>query len=166
MVSYLYDAPAGVVGAITRVDNTVVEPGMLDATTPPTAFGQPVKINPATGKFQLMGAAAVAGDFYGILTRIVPSISGTLGQAFADGAPNADQIQGIATRGYVNVACVIGTPVRDGIVYVRIVDGGAGKPVGQYEATADGANSVAVTELVWATNGKDSTNIAEVRIAR
>jgi hypothetical protein len=166
MVSYLYDAPAGVVGSITRVDLSAVEPGMLDATTPPTAFGQPVKINAATGKFQLMGTAAVAADFQGIITRITPAISGSLDETFAGGVPKTDQFQSIMTRGYCSVTCGVGTPARDGAVYVRVVDGGVGKPVGQFEATADGANNVLLANVVWASNGKDSTNIAEVRVAR
>jgi hypothetical protein len=54
MPSYLYRAPAGIPGSITRVDETVVEPGYLAAANFPTAFGQPVKIS--SGKFVLMGA--------------------------------------------------------------------------------------------------------------
>lgn len=163
MTAYLYRAPAGIAGSITRVDQTAVEPGYLDSTGAPTAFGQPVKI--VSGKFRLMGAGSVAADFYGVVSRIVPAIGGS-GETLADGAPQANQLQGIVTRGYVNVLCGIGTPVRGGAVYVRVVDGGAGKPVGQYEATADGANNVLLSNVVWASDGKDSDNNAEIRIAR
>lgn len=169
MTSFLFKAPAGIPGAITRVDDTTVEPGYIAAANGPTLFGQPVKIDAATGKFLLMGAASVAADFYGILIREVPSISGGSpnAQAFSDGTPSLTSFHGIATRGYVNVVCATGTPVRGGAVYVRILDGGAGRPIGAYEATADGANSVLVPTLVWAANGREATtNIAEVRIAR
>lgn len=167
MTAYLYKAPAGIAGAITRVDDTTVEPGFLTAANGPTLFGQPVKVDPATGKFLLMGLTSVAADFYGILIREVPSISNSAtAQGFNDGGPNLGSAHGIAVKGYVNVVCGTGTPVRGGAVYVRIVDGGAGKPVGSYEATADGANSVLVPELTWAVNGRDTANgnIAEVRI--
>lgn len=167
MVSYLYDAPASVVGSVTRVDLSAIEPGMLDATTPPTAFGQPVKLNIATGKFQLMGLTSVAADFYGIITRIAPAISGSLDESFAGGVPKGDQFQSILTRGYCSVLHGgTGVPSRGAVVYVRVVDGGVGKPVGQFESVADGANSVALSNVVWASNGKDSNNIAEVRVAR
>lgn len=165
MTAYLYKAPAGVPGSITRVDNTTVESAMFDATTPPTKFGQPVKVNPATGKMQLMGTGSAAADFYGINTRIVPAIGGDLDETLLGGAPDPKQFQGIAIKGYVNVLCPTGTPVRDGAVYVRVVLNGAKLP-GDFEATADGVNNVLVPELVWATNGKDSSNVAEVRIAR
>lgn len=167
MTAYLYRAPAGIAGAITRVDDTTVEPGFIAAANGPTLFGQPVKVEPGTGKFLLMGLTSVAADFYGILVREVPSIgnSATL-QGFNDGGPLITSAHGVAVKGYVNVVCGTGTPVRGGAVYVRIVDGGAGKPVGSLEATADGANSVLVPELSWAVNGRDTANgnIAEVRI--
>ena len=163
MPSYLYRAPAGIPGSITRVDNTTVEPGYLAAANAPTAFGQPVKIS--SGKFVLMGAGSAAADFYGVVSRIVPAIGGS-GETFADGAPQANQFAGIVTRGYMNVICGVGTPARGGVVYVRIVDGGVGKPVGQFEATADGANSVALTNVIWASDGLDADKNAEIRIAR
>jgi hypothetical protein len=164
--SILYTAPAGIAGAITRVDDTTVEPGFLAAANGPTLFGQPVKVEAGTGKFLLMGLTSVAADFYGILIREVPSIgNSTTLQGLADGGPNLSTAHGIAVRGYMNVVCPQGTPVRGGAVYVRVVDGGAGKAVGQFEAVADGANSVLIPSLSWAVNGKEaSTNIAEIRV--
>lgn len=167
MTAFLYKAPAGIAGAITRVDDSTVEPGYIAAANGPTLFGQPVKVEAGTGKFLLMGLTSVAGDFYGILIREVPSISGgsPTAQTFADGTPNPLAFHGVLVKGYCNVICGTGTPVRGGAVYVRIVDGGVGKPVGSYEATADGANSVLVPELSWAINGREATtNIAEIRV--
>ena len=50
MTSILYRASSGVAGDVTRPDNTVVEPGLLNAAKAPTAFGAPVKI--VSGKFE------------------------------------------------------------------------------------------------------------------
>lgn len=167
MTVYSQRAPAGFAGGITRVDDTTVEPGFFAAANYPTAFGQPVKVA-AGGKFVLMGAGSAAADFYGIVVREVPTMGATLNETFADGAPSLRQAHGIMTRGYMNVVCGVGTPTRGGKVYVRIVDGGAGKPVGQFEATADAANSVELVGVVWATEGRDTANgnIAEIRVAR
>jgi hypothetical protein len=160
-----YKAPAGFAGGITRVDDTTVEPVFFAAAAYPTAFGQPVKLS--GGKAVLMGAGSVAADFYGILAREVPSMGSATAEAFADGTPNPASAHGLVTRGYVLAPCVVGTPVRGGTVYVRIVDGGAGKPVGQFEATADGVNNVALVGVTWAADGKEATtNIAEIRVAR
>lgn len=168
MGSILYTAPAGIAGAITRVDDTTVEPGFFAAANFPTLFGQPVKVEAGTGKFLLMGASSVVGDFYGVVAREVPSLgTATAGQLFGQGGPNPAYAHGIVTRGFMNVLCVVGTPVRGQPVYVRIVDAGAGKAVGQFEATADGANNLLIPGLSWAVNGKEaSTNVAEIRLDR
>ena len=167
MASYLYRAPAGVPGDITRVDETSVEPAMLIANsgTFAQAFGIPVKY--ATGGIQQFTGGEAATDFAGVLVREVPSISGNTAQGFDDTVPNPDQVNGFAVRGYVSVKCTVGTPTRGGVVYVR-VEADTGKAVGDFEASSDTTKSVALTatQATWATDGKDSDNNAELRIAR
>lgn len=165
--SYLYSAPAGVPGDITRVDETNVEPARLIAvsSTYAQAFGIPMKY--ATGGISQMGTGDAATAFAGVLVREVPAISGNTNQGFDNTVPNPNQVNGMAVRGYVNVKCKQGTPVRGGIVYVR-VEADTGKLVGDFEAVSDTTKSVALTnaQASWASDGKDSDNNAELRIAR
>ena len=167
MAAYLYAAPAGVPGDITRVDETNVEPAKLIANsgTFAQAFGIPMKY--ATGGITQMGAGDAATDFAGVLIREVPSISGNTNQGLDDTTPNPDQVQGLAVRGYVSVKCKQGTPARGGVVYVR-VEADTGKAVGDFEAVSDTTKSVALTatQATWASDGKDADNNAELRIAR
>lgn len=162
MTSYLYRAPAGVAGDVTRPDNTVVEPGLLNASAAPTAFGAPVKL--VSGKFEKIAASDAASVFAGVLSRIAPSIAGDLAQTFAGGTPNTASVQGIVVKGYVNVVCTQGTPVRGAAVYVRVT-ADTGKLVGDFETAADSGKCVAIAGATWAVDGKDATNIAEIRIA-
>lgn len=164
--AYLYQAPTGVAGDITRVDETNVEPGMLIAASSvfAQAFGIPLKYV-AGGLQQFNGGAEVPADFAGILVREVPSISGSTSEGFNDNIPNPDQVQGMAVRGYVNVKCVRGTPVRGTQVFVQIVANG-GVAVGAFCATDDSANAIELVGVTWATDGKDADNNAEIRIAR
>lgn len=167
MPAYLYSAPAGVPGDITRVDETNVEPARLIATggTFAQAFGIPMKY--ASGGITQMGSGDAATAFAGVLVREVPSISGNTAQGFDDTVPNPNQVNGMAVRGYVSVKCKQGTPARGGIVYVR-VEADTGKLVGDFEAVSDTTKSVALTatQATWATDGKDANNNAELRIAR
>lgn len=167
MASYLYSAPAGVPGDITRVDETNVEPAMLIAvsSTYAQAFGIPMKY--ATGGISQIVAGDAAADFAGVLVREVPSISGNTNQGFDDTTPNPDQVNGLAVRGYVSVKCKQGTPARGGTVYMR-VEADTGKAVGDFEAVSDTTKSVALsaTQATWASDGKDASNNAELRIAR
>lgn len=167
MPAYLYSAPAGVPGDITRVDETNVEPARLIANsgTFAQAFGIPMKY--ASGGITQMGTGDAATDFAGVLIREVPSISGNTLQGFNNTVPNSLQINGLAVRGYVNVKCTQGTPARGGVVYVRVV-ADTGKAVGDFEAVSDTTKSVALstTQATWAVDGKDANNNTELRIAR
>lgn len=172
MPAYLYNAPNGIAGDITRPDETTVEPIMLQAISSvyAQAFGIPLKY--VTGGAAQFATGDTAASFAGILVREVPSISGpgitgTISQGFNDGIPLPAFPQGMATKGYVAVKCTVGTPVRGGIVYVRVV-AASPKNIGDLEATADGSNNVALsnTQASWATDGVDSFGNAEIRIAR
>lgn len=165
--AYLYRAPAGVPGDITRTDETNVEPANLVASsgTYAQAFGIPMKYT--TGGIQQFVGAEAATAFAGVLVREVPSISGNTNQGFDDAAPNPDVPNALAVRGYVSVKCKQGTPARGGVVYVRI-EADTLKAIGDFEAVSDTTKSVALTstQASWATDGKDSDNNAELRIAR
>lgn len=162
MTSILYRASSGVAGDVTRPDDTVVESGLLNAAKAPTAFGAPVKI--VSGKFEKVEASDAATVFYGILSRVAPSIAGDLVQTYAGGTPNASAVQGIVREGYVNVVCTQGTPARGGQVFMRVT-ADTGKAVGDLETAADSGKCVALTGVTWAVDGKDSSNVTEIRIA-
>jgi hypothetical protein len=162
MTSILFRASSGVAGDVTRPDDTVVESGLLNAAKAPTAFGAPVKI--VSGKFEKVEASDAATVFYGILSRVAPAIAGDLNQTFAGGTPNASSVQGIVREGYVNVVCAVGTPARGGQVFMRIT-ADTGKLVGDLETAADSGKCVALTGVTWAVDGKDSSNVTEIRIA-
>lgn len=169
MPAYLYSAPAGVAGDVTRVDESNVEPGMLVANgspeSYPQAFGIPLKN--ASGGFAKFVGNETAADFAAILTRAVPAISQSLNQGFNDNVPYEKVPQGILVRGYCNVKCTVGTPTRGGTVYVRVV-ADTGKAIGDFEASSDTTKSVALsaTQATWASDGKDADNNAEIRVAR
>lgn len=166
MVSYLYQAPAGVAGDVTRPDESNIEPGMLVAANSvfAQAFGIPMKYV-SGGIQQFNGGAEAPGDFAGVLVREVPSVSGSTAQGFADNIPNPLVPQGLMVRGYVSVLCVSGTPARGGAVFVQTVANG-GVAVGAFRTTDDGANAIELSGVTWASTGKDADNNAEIRIAR
>lgn len=162
MTAYLYRAPSGVAGDVTRQQDTVVESGLLNSAKAPTAFGAPVKI--VSGKFEKIEASDAATVFAGILSRIAPSIAGDTAQTFASGTPNVQSVQGVVVKGYVNVKCAVGTPVRGAQVYMRTT-ADTGKAVGDLETAADSGKCVALSGVTWAVDGKDADNVAEIRIA-
>lgn len=169
-VSYLFSAPNGVPGDITRVDESSVEPAMLVGVGSPAVYpvyGSPVKYV-AGGIQQFNGGAETAASFAGVLIREAPSQGYSGSDAtFAASAPYSLVPQGLCVRGYVSVVCAHGTPARGGVVYIQII-ANAGVAVGAFRADADGSNTVALsaTQAEWATDGLDAQGNAEIRIAR
>lgn len=168
MVSYLYSAPAGVPGDITRTDESNVEPAMqiVQGSTYPKV-GQGVKY--ATGGIQLPSADA-ATAFAGVMVREVPGISNAVADdvSFDPQTPLVTIPAGLLVRGYVAVLCAAGTPVRGGVVYWQVTDNGAIK-AGAFRADGtDSGNAVALTatQAEWASDGLDANTNAELRVAR
>lgn len=165
--SYLFSAPAGVPGDITRPDESNVEPANLIAVSSvyAQAFGIPMVY--AAGGISQVGSGNTAADFAGILIREVPSVSSN-SDALTGNVPNPDQPQGLMVRGYCSVICAAGTPARGGVVYMQITANG-GVAAGSFRADGtDSGNAVALlaAQAEWATTGKDASNNAEIRVAR
>lgn len=168
--AYLYNAPAGVPGDITRTDETNVEPALqaVQGSDYPKV-GMGVKYT-SDGTGVQVPSASAATTFAGVMVREVPSISNSSADdsSLAPQTPWIEEPVGLAVRGYVAVKCEAGTPVRGGIVYWQVTDNG-GVKAGSFRADGvDSGNAVALTaaQAEWATNGKDADGNAELRIAR
>lgn len=166
--AYLFTAPNGVPGDITRTDETNVEPAMLIAVSSvfAQAFGIPMVY--VAGGISQYSSGKVAADFAGILVREVPSISGNANQGFTNTIPNSETVQGLAVRGYVSVKCAVGTPARGGVVWIRVV-ASTGHVIGDLETADAGAGAtvaLSTTQATWASDGVDADLNAELRIAR
>ena len=177
MVSYEYAAPSGVPGDITRADQSVVEPTML-ITPFPTNFGLPMKYAEGSGVVPAASGTGVtpmttsdaASSFCGVLARAVPGISqSNASEAVDTFQPNQLEVNGLCTRGYINVVCAFGTPQRGQQVYV-CTTAAAGHTVGAFEAGSNAYNTELTGTLVgnvtWAADGVDSFGNAEIRIAQ
>jgi hypothetical protein len=162
MAAYLKEVPSGVPGTVTDFVHTIIESGEYNAALMPTAYGAPVKL--VSGLVSAIEASDAAADFYGILARSNPGSSGDPSfNGYGAGVPQSTQIPSVVIGpqggGKVLVKCAIGTPVKGGIVYMRVV-AATGKAVGDFEATADGANNVALTGVVWGSSDIDSAKTA------
>jgi hypothetical protein len=181
-ISYLKQAPTGVPGDITRVDESSVEPAMVvgvgSPPVYPTEFGVAMEYaagpGGTTGIQQFNTGSETSASFAGILVREAPQISGSIvdDQTLQGGSPYSPVLHGLLVRGYVNVLCKAGTPVRGGVVYVQIVTqvvGGVTINPGEFRADGTGGgNAIALTatQAEWAADGVDTFLNAEVRVYR
>lgn len=152
--------PNGFAGDYSRQPDDVIDTHALGGDNN-ILFGQALVYS--DGKVVPFGATNVAADFVGIaLTGIKSAVSYTT-QNIGEYEPN-DPVA-VMKRGCCLVKCNNGNPSLAGTVYVRIAEN-ASIPtgvVGGFEATADGDNTVALTNVQW-KGTKDANGIAEVRI--
>lgn len=107
------------------------------------------------------------GQLVGIALREVQQAldymptAGTPGAMYAPGSP-CDVLE----RGTATVICQLGTPTAGGPVYLRVALNTAypNAVVGGWEAEADGANNVSVSNARWTTGNLDSNNVAELTL--
>ena len=157
MVAYTTRVPAGFAGQITRDDSKTIVPEIIDASTPPTAFGSFVKL--VSGKLQPIASGDAATVVHGVLVKSYPqqSSTNTLGAA---STPPASGVIDVLRRGYIAVPLAQGTAAKKGQVYVRVT-ADTGKAVGDIETAADSAKCVAVSGCFF-TGAADSNGVVEV----
>ena len=172
MTSYLYQAPSGVPGDVTRVDESNVEPAMLVTPFPANyAVAMKYAAGPGGEGVTPFVAADTAAIVAGLLVRAAPGISqSSVNEAVNVFQPNQAEPQGLMVRGYANVIVNAGTPVRGQPVYI-VQTASVGHPAGAFETTTNGGNNVPLSATIggnwtWASDGMDSTGIAEIRIAQ
>lgn len=109
------------------------------------------------------GAGNTAAQFKGISVAEVKQATNFLDQNNANYLPG--QPADVIEWGNIVVAVGRGTPTAGGAVYIRTATN-ASYPdslIGDFEADADGANSVLIPGIAWET-GRVVDNVAEITI--
>ncbi|WP_175974632.1 hypothetical protein [Burkholderia sp. BCC1047] len=161
--AYTFRMPAGFAGDLQRAEVATIEPQQIDSAAPPTVFGVAVKL--VNGKIQpINNAADTAALVYGVNLRPYP-IQGNGTDPLGTSTPPTSGVTDVLKRGYVNVALGGTTPAtKGGTVYVRVAAAAAGKPLGGFEAAADGTNTVAMPASWYFTGPGDTYGITEIAV--
>lgn len=159
----------GYAGNISRSVDAIVDNRILKSTlsggveqNASVAFGEPVILN-SDNYYSRFGATGTMATLAGIAVReVIQATSYTS----SIGAYTPGNGMDVLVRGTVTVLCNVGSPTAGGAVYVRITANGAIPTgvVGQFEAAADGSNTILITNMKWTTGQVDSNGIAEVTI--
>lgn len=150
----------GYAGTQSRTADAIIQNRIADGAI---AFGQAVVLT-ADNKWKLVGTGTTAAQVAGIAVREAVQANTFNPQSnpdYLDGTP-CDVI----VRGNCTVKCQRGTPASGTAVYVRITknDTYPDAVVGGFEATADGANTIQVDNIEWATGVMDANNMTEVTV--
>lgn len=160
----------GYAGSVSRSIDNIITPRIVKSvitngseTEPEISFGEPVILN-SDNTYSRFGATGTAATFAGIAVREVKQATDYYAAA---GTYKPAEMCDVIERGSVTVKCNAGTPTAGGKVYVRIAANAAAAPngvVGQFEAAADGVNTVEITNARWKTGKLDTNGIAELTI--
>jgi len=159
--AYTYNLPTGIAGAVSQsAPDATIEARIIDSGTPPTVFGNPVKI--VSGKVQPVASGDAATVIYGALVRVLPGAA-TTDALGTDTVPSSGGCS-VLKRGYITVKVNNGTASLNSTVYVRVANASGAKVIGGIEATSDSTNTV-----TWAgayfTGPVDANGIAEIAVA-
>lgn len=170
----------GFPGKISRLgDRVIASRPVLSTTANPIAFGSGCVIIPTAGggdtvqsiaDFIAGGGTFTAAKFAGVAISEVltnPSFTSMLTPyAPTTGSYVQGQMAELLERGSIAVTINVGTPVSQAPVYVRVALNASipAGVVGGFEAAADGANTVQLTNVVFRTGLIDSNNIAEITL--
>ena len=149
----------GFAGSYARQPDMIVNTAPLGGTAT-IPFGTPL-VRGQDGAVIPMGSGNTGNQFVGVAGREVKTATQYNGQSVGSYAPG--EAVSVFQRGNINVKCQKGAPVIDGTVYVRVAASGD-YAVGGFEAEADGANTVALSNAQWG-GPADGNGVAELRIA-
>ncbi|AIY82182.1 hypothetical protein U728_3750 (plasmid) [Clostridium botulinum 202F] len=159
----------GYPGTVSRSIDAIITPKVVKSniasgkeTELPIAFGAPVILN-ADNTYSRFAANSTADIFAGIAVREIKQATDYYA---ASGEYLPNEVCDVLNRGSVTVLCNNGTPTAGGKVYIRIKENVSIPKgvIGQFEAVADGENTVEIPNLKWTTGKKDSNNVAEVTV--
>jgi hypothetical protein len=150
----------GYAGTVSRTADAIIQSRIAESDL---SFGKAVILT-ADNTWDVVAADTVAAGIAGIVVREVVQANTFDPQS----NPNfpANTPCDVLVRGNVAVHCLRGTPAAGAAVYVRVAANETypASKIGDFEASADSTNSIAVANIEWTTGNMDANGIAEVTI--
>lgn len=164
-VAFQFRMGAGFAGDVNRTHPATIEPVLIDAAAPPTAFGQATLVDPTTQGVRPFTTGDASQALYGVTVRPYPfqqaNASTDFGAAaIGASAPPVTGVLDVLRAGYIMVNLPFGgTTVKNGNVYVRVAATSGLHIIGSFEAAADGANNVLITNAKFNGTPDASGNV-------
>lgn len=170
--AFTFRAGAGFPGAVTRQENSTIEPVVLNASNPPLLYGIPMLIDTSGGNAGVVrpyGTSDTATSFYGVLVRPFPTSQASatnfgntpLGGA---GVPPTSGPADLLVRGYINVQVPVGQTlaVKNGTVYVWVAASSGAHVLGGFEAVSSGSTVTIALSNARFNGPQDANGIIEL----
>lgn len=168
-VAFTYRMGAGFPGDVNRTHPASILPALINTTTPPRAFGDPVIVNTAdnTVKGVVPGDNnATAAAVYGITVRSYPTQqqSGGMSSALGAAVPPTSGIMDVLRQGFIFVKLPAGAAVtKNGIPYIWCAATSGNNIQGAFVAAASAGNTLPVSNARF-TGPADANGVAELEV--
>ncbi len=162
----LYRMLAGFPGDVNRTHPASIEPVKIDASAPPTFYGQLVAVDPTTqGVRPVANADDATSNQYGITVRpypFQPSSASNYGAAgFGAGTPPVAGLMDVLRSGYI-MAPINGTPVKGARVYVWTSPDSGAHVQGGFETVDPATDGFVLPANTTFQGGVDANGTGEI----
>lgn len=171
-VAFTYRMGAGFPGDINRTHPFSAAPTIVDASAPPTSYGQACLLDPTTQGVRPFAAGDQSNTLtfvpYGAVVRPFPlqqSSATNYGSiALGVGAPPTSGVVDVLQAGYIMVQLNLGVtaPVKGGAVYIWAAATSGSHIIGGYETAYSAGNTCLLDSRYYYTGGVDSSGVAEI----
>jgi hypothetical protein len=156
---------AGSPGDVNRSHPVTIESCLIDASAPPTAYGQPVVVDATTqGVRPLVAGDSGLSDIYGITVRPFPLQQNTATPTFGSGTPPTSGVIDVLRSGYIMVQLNVTGAAKGGQVFIWVAATSGSHIQDQFEiATGGGSNTISLPIPATSFNGtEDASKVVEV----
>jgi hypothetical protein len=159
--------PAGFPGAVNRSHPVSIEPCLIDASAPPTLYGQGVVVDPTTqGVRPLATADQTLTDVYGVTVRPFPLQQNTTTPSLYTATPPIAGVIDVMRNGYIMIGFNVSgsAPVKGGSVYIWTAATSGAHIQGSWETANPTTNGMACGTAPRTTyqGGWDANNVGEL----
>lgn len=154
-------------GDVNRTHPVTIEPCLIDAAAPPTAYGQVVIVGAGINSVRPLSAADTAVTTgYGVTVRPYPTQAASTtnfgAASFGNAAPPISGILDVCRAGYIMTQIPLGqTCTKNGAVFIWIAASTGVHVQGGTETVASTGNTIALTDCTF--NGPpDATGSVEL----
>ncbi len=171
-VAFLYRMGAGFPGDVNRAHPFSVAAALVDASAPPTQYGQTVLIDATTQGVRPLSTGDQSDSVvlvpYGAVVRPFPlqqssaTNFGSIGLGV--GAPPVSGVIDVLQAGFIMVQLNVGStaPVKGGRVYIWCAATSGNHLQGGYETAFSSGNTVELDPRYTYNGGADASGVAEI----
>lgn len=167
-VAFTYRMGAGFPGDVNRTHPFSVEPCLIDAANPPTAYGQAVVIGVNNGVRRVLAGDDALTLIYGVTVRPFPFQQSTGGMSASIGAatPPISGVIDVLRLGYIMVQ-LNGAPAKGDPLYVWAAAAAGGELPAQFTTTTTAGSTIGPLAGSSNFNGPpDTSGVGEIYLSQ